>query len=934
MNLDDLLRDALHDGDATTAPCRDHWNDVRDRAVRVHKRRQRGRGAAALTAVTAVVAALVVFVAGGGDDRAPNVAAGPFEGTQVVALVRDQLVVMSPDDGHVVRVLVDGIDPTLTFGGITAAPDGEAVYFTRLRGGLPCDRQEIDKISAGGGTAEPVSSPASGPLVSPDADVSVSVVLRDLASGVEESFSIGVPAAAGSAQPLSWSPDGQRLLVGVYGDPSAPDPEVPVIAVLDRATGLLTPLGLTEPTETAAFLPDGRLVASIRVDGGHHVVTVNGDGAVGETLLESTTAGVLHSIRPNASGEVLLHFGGAVLQRWTPGQGEPVTIADDLVRDATWLPALSSIVQAPASAIVAVQDGSVVVLSPDDGAVIRTIAEGIGTNPPSPSGVAASPDGTTIYFTRVVDGCASIFRAPAAGGEATLVVGGGDPLPSPDGRWLAYVTSDCPGGVTNAVLGVTDLQSGTNYRPFERYFADHPAKLDVTAWAPGSDRLLFEVWRDFGDDDPSGQRALVLDDVPFGASNEPARLEYRKMIGVAAYQSNGHLLAARSVADGYEVIEIDGRDEVVVRYRDSGASPSALSVDATGRLLVSSPDRRLLVQEGAAAPREIADGVEGAGWLTSSEIPSSTTTTTAAPPVSVAGKTVTTRNDARPATVFAIRDRSVVELSSVDGAVVRAVTTDWPFIGSGDSLTVTDDRRFAFLTGALNEPIDRANPRLNVAMIRVDLVTGAIEQIGDGRWPMVTPDGSKLAYFPNDDARAVVRDLATGVERSATLDGLPTEQVTVAPVSWDPTGRNLVVRVTNRDSPLDAAVSEQLWFVDTETGGARPLDAPGDLQGPFDLRPLGSTGRWVAVVSGDDEVDELVEFDPETQTVGPTLLELDSFAKFMNAEIIDTDLSGRHLLFTLRQPPNPGSTGSVWRWSEGEGEPTKLGSGYQGGASW
>jgi TolB protein len=72
-----------------------------------------------------------------------------------------------------------------------------------------------------------------------------------------------------------------------------------------------------------------------------------------------------------------------------------------------------------------------------------------------------SPDGAFIYFVSDRGGSPQIYRMPARGGQGERVTFNGSynisPAPSPDGRWLAYITRT--GGAFK--LQVMELSSGT-----------------------------------------------------------------------------------------------------------------------------------------------------------------------------------------------------------------------------------------------------------------------------------------------------------------------------------------------------------------------------------------------------------------------------------------------------------------------------------------
>ena len=132
--------------------------------------------------------------------------------------------------------------------------------------------------------------------------------------------------------------------------------------------------------------------------------------------------------------------------------------------------------------IVAGVNGQVEVLSADDGHVVRTLAD--GTDP------SVDKQGN-VYFTRtkalppVSTPCNTdlnqyVARVASTGGDPVSVVdNAAGALVSPDGHWLAYGSWQCNGDKLHLFLGLTDLRTGRNYRPFEQQFTAHPAKIGL-----------------------------------------------------------------------------------------------------------------------------------------------------------------------------------------------------------------------------------------------------------------------------------------------------------------------------------------------------------------------------------------------------------------------------------------------------------------------
>ena len=72
---------------------------------------------------------------------------------------------------------------------------------------------------------------------------------------------------------------------------------------------------------------------------------------------------------------------------------------------------------------------------------------------PEHSALRGWVDGDTVYFTRIENGVPSVWRVAALGGPARKVVERGRmPVPSPDGRSMAYLTWPPPSDLVVAAL--------------------------------------------------------------------------------------------------------------------------------------------------------------------------------------------------------------------------------------------------------------------------------------------------------------------------------------------------------------------------------------------------------------------------------------------------------------------------------------------------
>ena len=136
-------------------------------------------------------------------------------------------------------------------------------------------------------------------------------------------------------------------------------------------------------------------------------------------------------------------------------------------------------------------------ISATDGHTLATLVTGIDSNP---GGVSATPDGSAVVYTRrsAPPRCGSelVEHSSVDGSEHVIVGHSWNPLVSPDGQWVAYVINDsCEGDHPSGggFVGLTNLRTGLNYRPFEQELGDHPGKPGLLAWSPGSDELVFIV---------------------------------------------------------------------------------------------------------------------------------------------------------------------------------------------------------------------------------------------------------------------------------------------------------------------------------------------------------------------------------------------------------------------------------------------------------
>lgn len=245
------------------------------------------------------------------------------------------------------------------------------------------------------------------------------------------------------------------------------------------------------------------------------------------------------------------------------------------------------------------------------------------------------------------------------------------------------------------------------------------------------------------------------------------------------------------------------------------------------------------------------------------------TTTTAAPTATLPGPAPTP-----PGNAFVASDDTLVQVDVATGAPVA--TLGELFNGDGlyrGDLRLSPDGASLWFSEGYEDGWYGCESSVG-SFGRVDIATGAIELVGRGIGPEPSPDGALLAYIdstlclpdpenpefwvltPYD--RVVVRDLATGSERTFVSQPPPQDYAAPNLVAW--------AGFTATGELLVRTADEQLRRVDLDGSGVLQ-DHPVVLE---ELRgiPVGTTtGGWLVTVDyGDEGSADVFAVDLETGT--------------------------------------------------------------------
>lgn len=242
----------------------------------------------------------------------------------------------------------------------------------------------------------------------------------------------------------------------------------------------------------------------------------------------------------------------------------------------------------------------------------------------------------------------------------------------------------------------------------------------------------------------------------------------------------------------------------------------------------------------------------------------------------------------------------VYRLSTADGTVLDTLLDDTQVGEGATSQDIAPDGRTLYVARTVTACL--------AEVVAVDLADGTTSVLGAGTDPVVSPDGSLLAYARSggscgDEAQVVVRDLRTGAERVWRTGGLsPTTPVEPRSLSWAADGATLAFHLVSGD-----AVEVRLLAVSGsggQLGDARRL-APADPRATWQLPVFeGLSGRFSVVETccgSDPGTPRIVRVDLASGSAVGAATTLPGLPS-----AIDTDTSGDHLLLTM-----PGADGGA-----------------------
>ena len=365
-------------------------------------------------------------------------------------------------------------------------------------------------------------------------------------------------------------------------------------------------------------------------------------------------------------------------------------------------------------------------------------------------------------------------------------------------------------------------------------------------------------------------------------------------------QEAGGLSSPRFSPDGRRLLYLataDQRSVLRVRWMDSGET---LSIEVPGGNPggpVWSPDGRhiafaMMVKGPATTLAELPPKPEGAQW---------------APPVRVVDRMVF-RRDGQRFDPSAYRQLFVVP---ADGGTARQLTTgdyDHGPDGNAPAAAWTPDGESLIFSANRREDAER-EPN-DSELHEVDLATGQLrvltDRYGPDHFPVVSPDGKRVAYLGLDDRlqgytvrRLYVLDRASGESRllSGELDR------DVSAPQWDRRGRSLTLSYDDRGDTLIARIDLDGRLTELARGlGGTTLGRP-YASGQFDVAPDGRVAFTATTPAHPGEI-ALVE-DGETRLL--TRLNDDVLGQRTLAEVeeivVESGHDGREIQGWIAKPP-------------------------------
>jgi len=221
-------------------------------------------------------------------------------------------------------------------------------------------------------------------------------------------------------------------------------------------------------------------------------------------------------------------------------------------------------------------------------------------------------DGSSILFTRQERGRQSVWRIPAIGGSARLVLeAASDADPSPDGQRIAYLAGSTDSGGVHARLSVASTD-GTGAREL---WSRAATVLGSPRWSPDSRRIAL-----ISSGSQNAPNAVIVVDAASGSARSYPAPGGAVLSNVIWDASGNRLLVAKG--EGVTAIHRGASGQLLLldtgsgNYRPLGwleSFPSSIDVLPDGRLVLSGFQIRQNLCEVPMGARTLAEG----RWLTS-----------------------------------------------------------------------------------------------------------------------------------------------------------------------------------------------------------------------------------------------------------------------------------------------------------------------------